>query len=171
MGKYLQAKEVVKDSFWIVERNGTKCGTLRHKADSYLFYENKSRTETVLDNLDNIKFTKTTSKTDTVNVSIFGYPTNVDTVYNEHLQDDVAVYTKTASSKQHFVAGYWGILFPMGWRPSFCPRLKTLTDYTNIGPFISESDMYLAIKRKGQENEKSNRVNSNGTNNIVNQCA
>jgi len=69
------------------------------------------------------------------------------------------------------VAGYWGILFPMGWRPSFCPRLKTLTDYTNIGPFISESDMYLAIKRKGQENEKSNRVNSNGTNNIVNQCA
>ena len=31
MGKYLQAKEVVKDSFWIVERNGTKIGTLREK--------------------------------------------------------------------------------------------------------------------------------------------
>ena len=59
----------------------------------------------------------------------------------------------------------------MGWRPSFCPRLKTLKDYTNIGPFISESDMYLAIKRKGQENEKSNRVTSNNTNDIVNQCA
>ena len=26
MGKYLQAKEVVKDKFWIVERNGAKCG-------------------------------------------------------------------------------------------------------------------------------------------------
>ena len=171
MGKYLQAKEVVKDSFWIVERGGTKIGTLRHKADSYLFYENKSRTETVLDNLDNIKFAQTNNKKNTVNVSIFGYPTNVDTVYNENLQDDVAVYTKTANSKQHFVAGYWGILFPMGWRPSFCPRLKTLTDYINIGPFISESDMYLAIKRKGQENEKSNRVTSNNTNDIVNQCA
>ena len=154
MGKYLQAKEVVKDSFWIVERNGTKIGTLRRKTDSYILYVNNSRTETVLDNVDDIKFAKTDNKKNTINVSIFGYPTNVDTVYNEHLQDDVAVYTKTATSKQYFVAGYWGILFPMGWRPSFCPRLKTLKDYTNLGPFISESDMYLAIKRKGQENEK-----------------
>ena len=163
MGKYLQAKEVVKDRFWIVERSGNKIGTLRLKSGLYKFYENKSRTETVLDNVDDIKFAKTDNKKNTINVSIFGYPTNVDTVYNEHLQDDVAVYTKTATSKQYFVAGYWGILFPMGWRPSFCPRLKTLKDYTNLGPFISESDMYLAIKRKGQEHEKTNTNNSNAS--------
>ena len=160
MGKYLQAKEVVKDSFWIVERNGTKIGTLRRKTDSYILYENNSRTETVLDNLDDIKFTETDTK-NTINVSIYGYPTNVDTVFNTNLQDDVAVYTKTANSKQYFVAGYWGILFPMGWRPSFCPRLKTLQDYTNLGPFKYESDMYLAIKRKGQENEKTNTSTTN----------
>lgn len=160
MGKYLQAKEVVKDSFWIVERNGTKIGTLRRKTDSYILYENNSRTETVLDNLDDIKFTETDTK-NTINVSIYGYPTNVDTVFNTNLQDDVAVYTKTANSKQYFVAGYWGILFPMGWRPSFCPRLKTLQDYTNLGPFKNESDMYLAIKRKGQENEKTNNSTTN----------
>ena len=165
MGKYLQAKEVVKDSFWIVERNGTKIGTLRRKTDSYILYENDSGTETILNNVDDIKFAKTENRKNTINVSIFGYPTNVDTVYNEHLQDDVAVYTKTATSKQHFVAGYWGILFPMGWRPSFCPRLKTLQDYTHLGPFISESDMYLAIKRKGQENEKDFK---SGNTNIAN---
>ena len=163
MGKYLQAKEVVKDSFWIVERNGTKIGTLRRKTDSYILYENNSRTETVLDNLDDIKFTQTDTK-NTINVSIYGYPTNVDTVFNTNLQDDVAVYTKTANSKQYFVAGYWGILFPMGWRPSFCPRLKTLQDYTNLGPFKNESDMYLAIKRKGQENEKTNTSTTNSAN-------
>ena len=160
MGKYLQAKEVVKDSSWIVERNGTKIGTLRRKTDSYILYENNSRTETVLDNLDDIKFTETDTK-NTINVSIYGYPTNVDTVFTTNLQDDVAVYTKTANSKQYFVAGYWGILFPMGWRPSFCPRLKTLQDYTNSGPFKNESDMYLAIKRKGQENEKINTSTTN----------
>ena len=160
MGKYLQAKEVVKDSFWIVERNGTKIGTLRRKTDSYILYENNSRTETVLNNVDDIKFTETDTK-NTINVSIYGYPTNVDTVFNTNLQDDVAVYTKTANSKQYFVAGYWGILFPMGWRPSFCPRLKTLQDYTNLGPFKNESDMYLAIKRKGQENEKINTSTTN----------
>ena len=159
MGKYLEAKEVVKDSFWIVERGGTKIGTLRQTTDSYILYENNSRTETVLDNLERFKFIKSKEKK-TINLSIFGYPTNVDTVHNESLQDDVAVYTKTATSKQYFVAGYWGILFPMGWRPSFCPRLKTLQDYTHLGPFISESDMYLAIKRKGQEHEKINNSTS-----------
>ena len=39
MGKYLEAKEVVKDSFWIVERGGTKIGTLRQTTDSYILYE------------------------------------------------------------------------------------------------------------------------------------
>jgi len=38
MGKYLQAKEVVENSFWIVERKGAKVGTLRRKADGYVFY-------------------------------------------------------------------------------------------------------------------------------------
>jgi len=163
MNKYLQAKEVVKDKFWIVERNGTKCGTLRLTGDELVYYENNSRTETKIDNLDGFRFEANSNKKTTVNVSIFGYPTNIDTVYNESLLDDVAVYTKTANSKQHFVAGYWGILFPMGWRPSFCPRLKTLESYTHLGPFISESDMYLAIKRKGQEDEKDIKFSSTNT--------
>ena len=62
MGKYLQAKEVVKDSFWIVERNGNKIGTLRRKTDSYILYENNSRTETVLDNLDDINLQRLKQK-------------------------------------------------------------------------------------------------------------
>ena len=160
MGKYLLAKEVVKDKFWIVERNSTKCGTLRLTGNELVYYENNSRTETIIDNLDGFKFESNKNKKTNVNISIFGYPTNTDTVYNESLQDDVATYTKTATSTQHFVAGYWGILFPMGWRPSFCPRLKTLKDYTNLGPFISESDMYLAIKRRGQEDEKNTKFST-----------
>lgn len=160
MSKYLLAKEVVKDKFWIVERNGTKCGTLRLKDDGLVYYDNNSRTETTIDNLDGFKFESNKNKKTTVNVSIFGYPTNTDTVFNESLQDTVATYTKTANSKQYFVAGYWGILFPMGWRPSFCPRQKTLESYTHLGPFTSESDMYLAIKRRGQEDEKNNKFST-----------
>ena len=103
-----------------------------------------------------ISFEKQKSKK-TVNASTNGYPTNVDTVYNERLQDSVPVYTKTATSTQDFAAGYWGILFPHGWRPSFCPRYKTLQDYTHLGPYTNEADMYLAIKRRGQEDEKNNK--------------
>ena len=78
MGKYLLAKEVVKNSFWIVESKGTKVGTLRYKADGYVFYENNSRTETTIDNLDRFRFEQQKSKK-TVNASTNGYPTNVDT--------------------------------------------------------------------------------------------
>ena len=166
MSKYLIAKEVVENSFWIVERKGSKIGTLRHNTRGYVFYENTSHTETVLDNLDAFKFEKQKQKK-TVNASIFGYPTNVDTVFNERLQDNVPVYTKTATSQQYFVAGYWGVLFPHGWRPSFCPRQKTLQDYTHIGPFTNEADMYLAIKRRGQEDEKNIRFITSRTNNSV----
>ena len=162
MVKYLQAKEVVKNSFWIVESQGAKVGTLRYKADDYVFYDNNSRTETKLDNLDRFRFVTHKNKK-TVNASTNGYPTNVDTVYNEQLQDNVSVYTKTATSTQYFAAGYWGILFPHGWRPSFCPRYKTLQDYTHLGPFTNEADMYLAIKRRGQENEKINKFNTTST--------
>ena len=102
----------------------------------------------------------------TVNVSTNGYPTNVDTVYNEQLQDTVPVYTKTATSTQYFAAGYWGILFPHGWRPSFCPRYKTLQDYTHLGPYTNEADMYLAIKRQGQEDEKNTKFTSVRNTNI-----
>ena len=58
MVKYLLAKEVVKNSFWIVESKGTNVGTLRHKADGYVFYENNSHTETTIDNLDRFRFEK-----------------------------------------------------------------------------------------------------------------
>ena len=159
MGKYLQAREVVENSFWIVERKGAKVGTLRRKADGYVFYENTAGTETVLDSLDGFKIEKQKQKSP-INVSIFGFPTNIDTVYNEQLQDNVAVYTKTANSQQYFVAGYWGILFPHGWRPSFCPRLKTLQGYPYIGPFTNEADMYLAMKRRVQEDEKNIKFTS-----------
>ena len=81
-------------------------------------------------------------------------------MYNERLQDSVPVYTKTANSTQDFAAGYWGILFPHGWRPSFCPRYKTLQDYTHLGPYTNEADMYLAIKRRGQEDEKNIKFNT-----------
>ena len=165
MDKY-KASEVVKDNFWIVERKGTKVGTLRNTATGYVFYENTSGTVTTLDNLDNFVLEhKTTKKT--INTSSNGYPTNIGTVYNEQLQDTVPVYTKTATSTQHFAAGYWGILFPHGWRPSFCPRLKTLQGYPYIGPYTNEADMYLAMKRRIKEDEKINKFGTTTSNNSI----
>ena len=148
----LTAKNVIKDSFWIVERNGNRIGTIKRQDNGYLFYDNLTKTDAVYKTLDSFKVVEKETK-DTVNATVFGYPTHTDTVFDIEILDNVAVFKKTPNSTVHIAAGYWALLFPMGWRPSFCPKYKTLNEYTHIGPFKNESDMYLAIKRKGQENE------------------
>jgi hypothetical protein len=148
----LTAKNVIKDSFWIVERNGNRIGTIKQQADGYLFYDNLTKTNTVYETLDSFKVVENKIK-DTVNATVFGYPTYTDTVFNIEILNNVAVFKKTPHSNIHIAAGYWALLFPMGWRPSFCPKYKTLKEYPHMGPFKIESDMYLAIKRKGQDNE------------------
>ena len=65
----VRAKTLVKDKFWIVERNGSKCGTLRLKNNELVFYENNSRTETIIDNLDGFKFESNKNKKTTVDNS------------------------------------------------------------------------------------------------------
>jgi hypothetical protein len=144
MSKYT-AKSVIENNFWIVEERGAKVGTLRYVDEQYVFYDNRTK-ESIVVSIDD--FNLASNNTVTVsNATVYSYPTNTDIVYDVDLQDNVPVFKKTANSTVYFAAGYWGILFPMGWRPSFCPKLETLKNYKYIGPFKNEDDMYLSIKR------------------------
>lgn len=145
----LTAKLLI-DGFWIVEESGNKIGTIKYlkTTNNYEFYDKRSSSVVELKNLDNFKIISNTTK-EAVNDTVFGYRCSAEQAHNVDLQDTVPIYTKTATSSVYFAAGYYGILFPMGWRPSFCPRLKTLHSYEYIGPFKNEYDMQMAIKRKG----------------------
>jgi hypothetical protein len=111
-----------------------------------VFYDNRTKESIVVSIEDfNLASNNTVSLS---NATVYSYPTNTDIVYDVDLQDNVPVFKKTANSTVYFAAGYWGILFPMGWRPSFCPKLETLKNYENIGPFKNEDDMQLGVKRK-----------------------
>ena len=151
----LNAKVVIEGSFWIVEKNSDKIGTLKCSNGIYTFYDNKKHVSEVVD-ADNFNFVNNERKI-TSNITVYGYPINSDTAYDIDILDNVPVFKKTERSTTHFVAGYWGLLFPMGWRPSFCPKLETILTYENIGPFKNEDDMQLAIKRK-HENTSNNRM-------------
>lgn len=143
----LTAKKLF-DGFYIVEEKGSKIGTLKATGDSFEMFDNRTSTKTTFDSLSSFNVISNTTK-EYVNDTVYGYSCNTEQAHNISLQDIVPVYTKTAVSKQYFAAGYYGILFPMGWRPSFCPRLKTLESYEFIGPFKNETDMQLAIRKKG----------------------
>ena len=151
----LNAKVVIDDSFWIVESNGGKVGTLKKRNEIYTFYDNKKNTNEVVDP-GIFNFISSNKKINS-NITVYSYPVNTDVVYDTNILDNVPVFKKTDKSSTYFVAGYWGLLFPMGWRPSFCPKLETIKTYENIGPFKTEVDMQLAIKRK-HENISRNRM-------------
>ena len=151
-----KAKTVIENKFWIVESKGSKVGTLKNSDDGYVFYNNINSTETLY--ADMSSFTVEEKKTKTyINDTVYGYSANTEQAHDISLQDTVPIFKKTATSTQHFAAGYYGIRFPrLGWSDAFCPRLKTLDTYQFIGPFKSQTDVNMAIKRKAQENEISN---------------
>ena len=151
-----KAKPVLENKFWIVESNGSKIGTLKAVNDKYILYNSYNNSETVYDDLDNFVVEEKKSKT-FINETVYGYPANTEQAHDIDLLDNVPIYKKTPTSSVYFAAGYYGLKFPtIGWRHAYCPRVKTLETYDWIGPFKNESDMNLAIKRKGQENEISN---------------
>ena len=149
-------KPVIEDKFYIVEENGSKIGTLKAGEKGYILYNSYSKTETVYNSLETFKIETKSTKT-FINETVYGYPANTEQAHDIDLLDNVPIYKKTATSSVYFAAGYYGLKFPtIGWRHAYCPRVKTLETYDWIGPFKNESDMNLAIKRKGQENEVSN---------------
>lgn len=153
--KKLKATPVIENKFYIVEQSGSKIGTLKSTESGYILYNSNDNSETFYENLDSFTFEEKKTKT-FINDTVYGYPANTEQAHHIDLLDNVPVFKKTANSSVHFAAGYYCLLFPMGWRPSFCPRYDTLEKYPYSGPFKSEEDMNLALKRKGQENETSN---------------
>lgn len=150
-----KAIEVIKDKFWIIESHGNKIGTLKFNDSKYKYFNNKDGNETVFDNLNSFTIVEKKSKT-FVNDTVYGYPANTEQAHEIDLLDNVPVFKKTANSSIHFAAGYYCLQFPMGWRPSFCPRYDTLQKYPYVGPFKSEQDMNITLSRKGQKNEEFN---------------
>lgn len=148
------AKNIIKDKFWIVLHNGEKLGTVKCSDGNYEFFESsKKTTKTYCEE----EFKKHFKLINTDNskgsfVDVFGYNTNCEEVFNVRTEENVPVFTKTVNSKNFHCAGYYAIYFPsIKWSSAFCPRLKTLKSYPFMGPFKTESDVNLAMKRKRYE--------------------
>jgi hypothetical protein len=146
-----KAKVVIKDKFWIVESKGSKIGTLKNCQSNYVFYNNVDGSETEYKDLLNFTIEEKVTRT-YINDTVYGYSANTEQAHDISLQDTVPIFKKTATSTQYFAAGYYGIQFPrLGWSDAFCPRLNTLETYEFIGPFKTQTDVNMAIKRKGSE--------------------
>ena len=149
----MNAKEILKNKFWIVEDNGLKFGTISLNEEQYILstpsgtqmYHTEKELTSALDK--KISWTEL-DITETVAKEIHGYPTN-STPYNPmfDVKQKLPLFTKSDKSKSLYCAGYYIIQFDKGWVKSFCPKLITVERYTTKGPFKTEIEMRQELSR------------------------
>jgi len=149
----VNAKEIIKNKFWIVEDNGIRVGTLSISDDQYMlsdstgtrFFKNeKQLTKKFKDKLTwtNLSIEKHEQKESN------SFPTSC-VPYNDmyDVKRKLPLFTKSEKSKSLYCAGYYIIRFDKGWVKSFCPKLITLERYHYKGPFKTELEMRQELSR------------------------
>jgi hypothetical protein len=136
------AKPIVKDKFWIVEQNGSKCATIQAiDEDGGFAYVHDDHREIfpnikLLSTKYNIVFEKAEKKKAVAENNIWGFPTsgkNFNALFD--VQRYLPIYTKTKISKSYFGAGYYAVKLNSTWIKQFCPKLIMLNRYEYCGPF------------------------------------
>jgi|TARA_B100001105_G_scaffold97539_1_gene77715 hypothetical protein len=144
-------KEIIKEKYWIVEGQYGKVGTLR-KIDEghYEFFDQNSNTTELLDSLKSFKSVNTAEISGDLQV-YKGLPTNTSILYPVE-DDELPLFKKAENGKTIFVAGYYILKYEgMGWQHAFCPKLETINKYEHRGPYFTEWDMNINLKKAKQE--------------------
>jgi len=136
----LSAKTVVKNKFWIVEKNGQQVATIQTFPSGVTYAQPNKREHFVSINLlkekYNISFDRPKKSASSISHDVNGYPCD-HIPYNAlfDLSKKLPVYTKTSKSKSFFCAGYYLIKFNSSFVQTYCPKLITLARYEFAGPF------------------------------------
>jgi hypothetical protein len=152
------AKPVVKNKFWIVERDGEKLATIQAVEENggFVYVHDNQREHfpsiKLLSMKYNIEFVKADRKTKPpVDNTVYGFPVQGH-AHNQVLdvQRYLPIYTKGLKSKSFFCAGHYIVKFGNDWTNVFCPKLITLNRYPYQGPFKT-LDRVLEIMKETNE--------------------
>lgn len=148
----LQAKPIVPNKFWIVEKNGQKVGTLRRDKDFVLTVENKNARfpdEATLLARAKISFGNLVEVVEEPKRQhdVHGYPCKSEP-HNDifDVKRKLPLYTKTPKSQSFYCAGYYIIKFDQGWVKSYCPKLITLGRNEYKGPYKDRLEMQEQLR-------------------------
>ena len=149
----INAKEIIKNKFWIVETKGEKFGTISLNDDQYILSTPKGtnfyNTEKQLSNALNSSISWSSLEIkESIEKEVHGYPTSCvpyNPIYD--VKQRLALFTKSSKSKSLYAAGYFIIRFEKGWVKSFCPKMITLDRYESKGPFKTDIIMRTELSR------------------------
>ena len=141
----IEAKPVVKNKYWIVEKDGRKIGTIQAADDGVVLVQGEQRSKypsiNVLGKVHNIKFGPQ-SKPDKPKNQVYDYPTRgqpYNSIYDLRLK--LPLYTSTRKSKSFYCAGYYLVMYGSQWATEFCPKKIVLARNRYVGPFRTEQEM------------------------------
>lgn len=151
------AKPIVKNKFWIVERDGQQCATIQaiDEDGGYAYVHDNQRevfpSIKLLSAKYGIEFTKAEKTKNSSNKNIYGFPTS-GTPHNAlfDVQRYLPIYTKTSKSKSFFGAGYYAIKFSDVWVESFCPKVIALNRYEYCGPFQTQEAVQKELDERNR---------------------
>jgi hypothetical protein len=150
----LIAKPVLKNKYWIVEKEGSKVGTIQAIDDGGFVYVHQDRREKfptikLLSKAYNLLFENSIKKDKppAEQYNVHGYPvSNKPWNILWDVKHHFPLFTKTSKSKSFYCAGYYIIKFNNGWVKSHCPKFITLNRYQYQGPFKTKEEMNEAQK-------------------------
>jgi hypothetical protein len=150
----LKATPVVKNKFWIVERDGEKVATIQSTDDGVVWVDDAHRekyaTIKMLKDRHNVEFARTVGKVKkALPTEVNGFPAT-GKVYNAlfDVSKRLPIYTKEDKSKSFYCAGYYIVRLNSNWSKTFCPKLITLQRYEFEGPFKTVEEQQKALKEK-----------------------
>lgn len=156
-------QEVIKNKFWIVNSVYGKVGTLRFREDNkYEFFQHDSNESMLYDSIDEIFVLEQNQVQQNKDlVMIDGLPTGY-TSAEKVTGYDFSVFKKSKSSTTLHAAGYWVIKFTgsSGWQWALAPKLQTLDKYYSKGPYPTEWDAILQIKKERRIDDEKLDTNS-----------
>lgn len=149
----LKATPVVKNKFWIVERDGEKVATIQAVDEGgVVFVDNEKRQPYAsvksIKNKLNIVFDRPEKKIIPTGNEVYGYSASTR-AYNclYDVSRRLPIYTKSLKSKSYFCAGHYAIKFNSSWTKAYCPKLITLQRYEFLGPYKSKAELDAVVEQ------------------------
>lgn len=159
------AKILIPEKEWLIKDGNTKIGTIAKIKRGYqLLHNGKAITFKDLAEIKSkigIAFFEETIKkvkketTESGTYNIYDFPCKskpYEPLYN--VQKKLPLYTKRLKSKSQHCAGHYIIKFRKGWVKSFCPKLITLERYPYQGPWKTEEESRIALRKANNEAAK-----------------
>jgi len=145
----ITTKVVLKDKFWILQKDGASVGTMRVESDHIsVMLEGKGHRFTSVEEATKaleINEASTAAVVAGQLQDVYGYPTDLEDVFNVREEAGLPCYTKNRNSKVVHAAGWYGMMRNGLHAEAFCPKVNTLKSYPYIGPFRSQMDLRLAM--------------------------